>query len=471
MYYQLLFIHFQTKLLSLHDFTKNIIMRIVIAGAGSVGTHLVKMFTESNHDVVVIDNDKERLQEISSHFDAMTIYGTATSMKILNEAETFKAKLFVAVSNYQETNILACIIAKKIGAKQTIARVDNREYIDEENSKMIKNLGVDSLVYPEIIVSDEIANHLQYPGIIKSVNFSSEKIFLFSIKINERSELSLKKLKDIDATYPNIEARIVAIQRGHDSIIPRGEDVVLPSDILYIITDTKGRTFIQEKMGVSGFNVKNVMILGGSRIGVKLAKKLEKCCYVKLFEKSREKSFIIADELNDTLVIHSEARDADFLLDEGIGRTDAFIAVTGNAEINMLSCMLAKKLGVRRTFAEVENTDYLELVHKTDIDYVVNKKLIAASKIFAYSVDAEVISMKFFTDIEAQVYEFVVHEKSKISKKPLKDLDFPQHAIIGGVVHDDEPQIATGSTHLKANDKVVVFCLPHVSSKIAKWFK
>ncbi|MBN2662521.1 MAG: Trk system potassium transporter TrkA [Bacteroidales bacterium] len=446
-------------------------MRIIIAGAGSVGTHLVKMFTESNHDVVVIDNDKERLQEISAHFDAMTIHGTATSMSVLAEAEASKAKLFVAVSNYQETNILSCIIAKKIGAKQTIARVDNREYISAENEEMIRNLGVDSLVYPEIIVSDEIAQQLRYPGILKSVNFASGKIFLFSIRINERSELALKSLVDIDKAYPDIQARIVAIHRGPDTIIPRGADVVLPEDVLYIITDKIGKDFIQQRMGVSSFEVKNVMILGGSRIGVKLAKNLEKNCYVKLFEKSREKSFLIADELKDTLVIHSEARSADFLLDEGIGRTDAFIAVTGNSEINMLSCMLAKKLGVKKTYAEVENTDYLELIHKTDIDYVVNKKLIAASKIFTHSVDAEVLSMKFIADIEAQVFEFVVHEKSKITKKQLKDLDFPQHAIIGGIVRDNEPQIAVGATVLKTNDRVVVFCLPQVASKVAKWFK
>lgn len=446
-------------------------MRIIIAGAGRVGTHLVKMFTESNHDVVVIDSDKEKLQEISAHFDAMTIYGNATSMSILNEAEVSRAKLYVAVSNYQETNILSCIIAKKMGAQRTIARIDNREYLDADNELMLTNLGVDSLVYPEIIVSDEIAHHLQYPGILKSVNFASGKLFLFSFRINERSELSMKRLSEIDQSYPNISARIVAIQRGHDTVIPRGKDVVLPEDILYIITNKEGKEFIQQKLGVSGFDVKNVMILGGSRIGVKLAKKLEKCCYVKLFEKSREKCFLIADQVKETLVINSEARDADFLLNEGIGRTDAFIAVTGNSEINMLSCMLAKKLGVKKTYAEVENTDYLELIHKTDIDYVVNKKLIAASKIFTHSVDAEVLSMKFLTDIEAQVFEFVVHEKSKVTKKPLKDLDFPEHAIIGGIVDDDKSEIAIGTSHLKANDKVVVFCLPHVAPKVAKWFK
>lgn len=446
-------------------------MRIVIAGAGNVGTHLVKMFTESNHDVVIIDNDKEKLHEISTHYDVMSVYGTATSMRILAEAELSKAKLYVAVSNYQETNILSCIIAKKIGAKQTIARIDNREYLETENKEMLLNLGVDSLVYPEILVSDEIANHLRFPGILKSINFASGKLFLFSIKNTHDSDLNYKSIKEIDEAFPNIRSRIIAIHRGKDTIIPRGKDVILPEDIIYIITDKQGKSETQNKIGIGGFDIKNVMILGGSRIGVKLAKKLEKCCYVKLFEKSREKSFLIADKLKDTLVIHSEARDANFLLDEGIGRTDAFIAVTGNSEINMLSCMLAKKLGVKKTYAEVENTDYLELLHNTDIDFVVNKKYFAASKIYAYTMEAEVLSIKFFTDIEAQVFEFVVHQKSRVTKKPLKELDFPQQAIIGGVVRDGEPQIAVGNTHLKPADKVVVFCLPGVVNKVAKWFK
>ncbi len=446
-------------------------MRIVIGGAGSVGTHLVKMFTESNYDVVVIDNDKEQLQEISSHFDVMTIFGSISSHRILKEAEIGKAKLFIAVSNAQETNILASIIAKKLGAKQTIARIDDSEYLIEQNKKMLTDLGLDSLVYPEILACEEIVSQLKQPGMIKDIHFTSGKLDLFAIRISYSSELAYKNLMEIDKLYPSIIARIVAIKREETTIIPRGKDVVLPEDILYIITDLNGKEEILSIMGIEILDIKNVMILGGSKIGVKVAKALEKSCFVKLFEKSREKSYEVADILKDTLVIHSEARTADFLLDEGISKTDAFIAVTGNSEINMLSCMLAKRLGVKKTIAEIENTDYIDLAKRSEIDYIINKKLIAASNIFTHVMDAEVLSVKYFAETKAQVFEFIVSENSKVAKKPLKDLGFPEQAIIGGVVRDEKPFIAIGDTQLKINDKVVVFSLSGISNELVKWFK
>ncbi|MBN2891655.1 MAG: Trk system potassium transporter TrkA [Bacteroidales bacterium] len=446
-------------------------MRIVIAGAGNVGTHLVKMFTDNNHDVVIIDSNRDNLHEIASHYDVMTVFGTASSRQILEEAEIGKAKLFIAVSNYQETNILSAILAKKLGAKQTVARIDNSEYLVEDNEQMLRDLGVDILIYPEILASEEIYNHLKQPGILKTISFASGKLNLYTIRITEKSDLVNKNLSDIAQLFPGVVARIVAIVRESDTIIPRGKDTILLNDILYIITDDKGRTIVSSIIGEHEHDIKNVMILGGSRIGVKVAKLLEKHCYVKLFEKLRDKSFEIADMLKDTLVLNSEARTADFLLDEGIGKTDAFIAVAGNSEINMLSCMLAKKLGVKNTFAEIENIDYFDLAKSSEIDYVVNKKLIAASKIFALVIDAEVLSIQYFTDTQAEILEFVVHNSSKVIRKPIKDLDFPEQAIIGGIVRQEMPFIAVGDTQLLPDDKVVVFCLPGFSSKIAKWFK
>ena len=446
-------------------------MRIVIVGAGDVGTHLVKMFTESNHDVVIIDKNKEKLQEISSHYDVMTIFGTASSKELLEKAEVRKAKLFIAVSNSQEVNVLSAIIAKKIGVKQTVARIDNSEYLSKENKEMLKNLGVDSLVYPEILASQEIVNQLKNPGILKTITFASGRLFLFTIRVTKNSDLVYNTLEEVNMLFPHIVARMVAIQRQLDTIIPRGQDVILPEDVMYIITDEAGKKEISNIVKVDQLPIKNIMILGGSRIGIKVAKEVEKDYYVKLFEKSREKSFEIADILKDTLVIQSEARSSEFLKDEGIDRTDAFIAVTGNSEVNILLCMLAKKLGVRKTFAEIENIDYFGLTHNTDINYILNKKLIAASNIFAYVIDAEVLSVKYFTDTKAQTLEFVVHKNSKIAKKPLMELDFPQQAIIGGVVRGKESFIAVGNSHLQTDDKVVVFCLPGISDKVAKWFK
>jgi len=342
-------------------------MRIVIAGAGNIGMHLIKMFTEDNHDVVVIDNAKEKLEELSAHYDIMSVYGTTTSIKVLEEAEISKTKLFIAVSNFQETNILACIVAKKLGAKMTIARIDNEEYITQENEQMLKNLGVDYLVYPEILASQDISKHLNYPQNLKTISFASGRMFLFTLQVPKNSTIESKTLTELDEFFNYAPARVVVITRQNKTMIPHGYDDIKYGDIVYILTNIKGYNIISEIMDIKKDNVKSLMILGGSKIGVNIAKKLEKDYYVKLFEKSHDKSYHIANILKETLVINSEARSAGFLKDEGITHTDVFVAVTDNSEINVLSCMLAKRLGVKKTFAEIENMDYIDLVKKTDI--------------------------------------------------------------------------------------------------------
>lgn len=446
-------------------------MKIVIAGAGEVGTYLAKMLNKSNHDIIMIDMNKEKLQNISSHFDLLTVSGSASSIDVLKEAQTPTTDLFIAVTEKQETNITASILAKKIGAKRTIARVDNREYIQPENNKIIKNLGIDSLVYPEILASNEILNLVKHSGLAKSVQFSSGKLTLFAIKLNNKSPIVNLNLKEVTKFHKTEDARIVAINRGEDTIIPRGDDKLQKNDLIYIVSKSQEVEKIIMLSGVNDHELKNVMILGGSRIGVKTARHLEKDCYVKLVEKNQEKGFLIADELDETLVIHDAGTSSEFLKNEGIAKTDAFIAVTGNSEINILSCLLAKKLGANKTIAEVENQDYLGLAKNMGIDILVNKKLIAASHIYSFTINAEVLNVECFTDSDAEVLEFVVHKNSKITKKILNKTKFPKGAIIGGIVRDGKSFIAVGETQLCENDKVVVFSMPEVINTVSKLFK
>ena len=447
-------------------------MKIVIAGAGQVGRFLTEMLTEEQqHDILVIDNDRDIINEVNSHYDVLALHGSATSINTLKEAEVGSADLFITVTSHQETNIIASMLAKKLGAKRCVARVDQDEFIEPEHRTLFEELGVDSLIFPEILASEEIVNYLKRPSILKSVNFASGKLSLFTIKVTEKSGLADLTLAEIDKKYPDVVARIVAIQRKEETIIPKGDNYVRVGDILYIVTNKDGTEHILNITGIRDEEIKNVMILGGSRVGIKVARKLQKCCYVKLFEKDKEKSIELAEELSDTLVINSEARDGDFLMEEGIERTDAFIAVTGNSEINMLSCMLAKKLGVKKTIAEVENTDYLRLIQNMDIDLVINKKMLAASHIFTFTINAEVLSVKYFADTKARVLEFVAHEGSKITGKPLKEINFPKRAIIGGIERNGQTLIAVGDTIIQPNDKVVVFALPDVVNKVASFFK
>lgn len=446
-------------------------MKIVIAGAGEVGIYLAKMLNKDKHDIIVIDIDKEKLQNISSNFDILTVSGSSSSINVLKEAKICSADLFIAVTEMQESNITSSILAKKLGAKRTIARVDNKEYIEVENNKIIKNLGIDSLVYPEILASNEILSLVKHSGLAKSIEFSSGKLSLFEIKINENSPVANFTLREIIEKYHSVDARIVAINRDDKTIIPRGENILLEGDHIYIVTNFEDVDKITSLLGVKNNELKNVIILGGSRIGVKTARQLEKNCYVKLIEKDQQKGFEIAEELDETLVINELGTSAEFLINEGIEKTDAFIAVTGNSEINIISCLLAKKLGAKKTIAEVENHDYLTLAKNMGIDIMINKKLIAASHIYSFTMNAEVANVQCFTDTDAEVLEFVVHYNSKITKKELKNIKFPEGAIIGGVVRADSSFIATGDTQIEEHDKVVVFAMPDVINKVSKLFK
>jgi len=446
-------------------------MRIVIAGVGEVGMYLTEKLNRGNHDIVIIDPVKDKLTEINTYFDLMAVHGSSTSLTTLQQAEVDKADLFIAVTKAQEANIISAILAKKLGAKKTIARIDNNEYILDEHRKIIIELGIDALVYPEILASNEILNIINNPSILKSIEFADARLTVFSFRIYETMDIAYKSLIEISKKYSYFKARVVAISRDNYTIIPHGADVIKPGDIIFLVAESKDKDKIIEMLKYKKIEIKNVMILGGSRIGIKTAQALGDDFYVKLFEKDRNKSMMLADLLQKTLVIHAEARNADFLIDEGIERVDAFIAVTGNSEINILTSLLAKQLGVKLTIAEVENNDYLALARKMDIDHLINKKLIAASHIFAHTISANVISMQAFTDTKAEVLEFLVPKGAKITKKKLKDLDFPKGAIIGGGERNGETFIAVGDTIIQPGDKVIVFALPEVLDKVTRFFK
>lgn len=446
-------------------------MKVIIAGAGNVGTYLVEMMVKFEHDVTVIDSDKEKLNDISSHYEITQICGTMTSYDVLKNAKIDECDLFIAVSNSQDSNILACIIAKKFGVKKTIARIDNEEYLEDQNTQMLQKLGIDYLIYPEIILRDEILNYLRFPTMLKNMPIEGGKLFLFSFKVKEDYPFVNKSLVELQKEFPKLSARVVSIFRNGETIIPRGNDKILEEDVLYIITDKTGIELVESSLHMKDKEAKNIMILGGSRIGIKLAQVLQKHCNVKLFEKDKQKSLEIAAFLEETLVLHSEARTADFLLEEGIQNTDVFIAVTGNSELNLISCMLAKKLGVKKTFAEVENTDYLDLISNLDVDYVFNKKYIAASKIFSYAIDPNVINLHFFTDIDANFFEVIVEENAPITKKKIKDINLPHDIIIGGLIRKDYCEIVTGETQILTGDKVVIVTKSDDFDSIISYFK
>jgi len=446
-------------------------MKIVIAGAGAVGTHLAKMLSHQDHDIILLDNDEEKLKEIDSHLDLLTIVGSSSSLKDLKEASVKKADLFIAVTQSETTNITSTILAKKLGAIRTIARIDNQEYLIPENREYLQSLGIDELIYPERLAAKEVISYLSRSGIRQMYEFSGGKLLLYGIKISSKSVIMDKTMAEVAEMTEDLDFRAVAIKREDSTIIPRGHNRFSRGDLVFVVSKPESMEKVMLLTGKQKYEIKNAMILGGSRIGQKTAMELGKKMNLKLLEIDKDKSLKLADRLQDALVINGDGRDKELLKEEGIHKMDAFVAVTGNSETNILACLLAKKMGVKRTIAEVENIDYIDLADNIGVGTMINKKLLAASYIYRFTMDADVQHCKWLTVSDAEVVELVAKPGSKVTRGILKDIDFPEDANIGGIIRGEEGIIATGNTQIMADDKVVVFTLPSAIKKVEKFFK
>ena len=445
-------------------------MRVLIYGAGEVGTYLAKMLCNANHDVILMDEDEDKLLNVEAHYDLMTIVGSGTSIESLKEANVKSCNLFIAVPPFQDMSILSSILAKKLGAKKTVSRINNSEYLVSDNREYFKQLGIDELIYPEVLASKEIAASLKQVGTRQLYEFSDSKLVLFALKIRDGVPIANKSLAEVSSLHDKKNYNTVAIIRDDKTIIPRGDDSFLHNDLAYVITTHSAIPQVLKDAGKVQFDVKNVMILGGSRIGEKVAKLLEEKYNVKIIEIDKNRASKLADILEETLVISGDGRDLELLKDEGIKKMDAFIAVTGNSEVNILACQLAKKYGVKKTVAEVENIDYIDLAVNIGIGTLINKKLIAASHIYRLTLRSNVAHVKCLTAVDAEVLEFVAQVGSKITAKPIRKLGLPKDVNIGGIIRGDEAIIANGDTMILPDDKVVVFTLPSGISKIEKMF-
>jgi len=443
-------------------------MKIVIAGAGEVGTHLARMLSKEKHDIILLDEDSEKLLRISSQMDLLVVNGFANSFRDLQDAGVNDADLFIAVTPYEDRNIVSCLIAKDLGAKRTVARVNNGEFLKEHNRDRITRFGVDEIIYPENLAAREIVSSIKQVGTREMIEFSDGKLLLMGIKIRENAPVVNRNMEEISMT--NNAIRVVAITRGNKVIVPHGKDKILNGDIAYFITTKVNKDLVFKLSGKEIFEIKNIMILGGSRIAQKAVEKLGDQYNIKIIEADRERSIRIAGKVRNALVIHGDGRNMDLLKEESLDKMDAFIAVTGNSETNILSCQLAKSFGVKRTIAEIENIDFLNMAEEMGIGSIINKKLLAASYIYKYTIGASVAQVKCLTASDAEVFEFQIVSETKITSKPLRDLSFPDDAIIGGIIRGEKGFVATGDTQIKVGDLVVVFALTTSINKMEKFF-
>ena len=444
-------------------------MKVVIAGAGEVGTHLARMLSKEDHDIVLLDDSPEKLASISNEVDLMTVTGSAHSFSDLKETGLAKADLFIAVTPFEERNVLACSMASYLGVKRTIARINNSEYLQERYRTKLNNLGIHELIYPESLAAKEIVASVKQTGTRQMIEFSNGKLILLGIKVRENALILNKTFEEL--SQQNEHILVVAINRENTTIIPNGSDFIKNGDIVFFITTRTEQQHVFDLTGKKPFDVKNIMFLGGSRIAQKAIEKLSDQYRIKIIEIDRERCEKIADKYSNTLVINGDGRNLNLLKEEGIEKMDAFIATTGNSETNILSCHLAKSYGVRRTIAEVENLAYMNLAEKMDIGTIVNKKLNAASYIYRFTLNAEISKVKCLTASDAEVFEFIAKPNARITQKAVKFLDFPEEAKIGGVIRGNNAFIAHGDTEIMEGDKVVVFTLPSGIKKLEKFFK
>lgn len=444
-------------------------MRIVIAGAGAVGTHLAKLLSAENQDVVLMDADKEKLNVLGSNLEIMTMTGSCTSLKDLMEVDIKEADFFIGVTPDESTNITACLLAANMGAKKTFARIDNYEYLLPKNKEFFEKLGINSMVYPEMLAAKEIVSALKRPWVRQWIELCDGNILLAGIKIRENSELVNKYLFDLSSKDKKFH--IVAIKRKNVTIIPTGKDMVLAGDIVFFTATKENVNELPVIAGKASFEVKNIMIMGGSRIAIRTCQYLPDNTNIKLLESDKEKSYQLLEKLpKNVTVFHNDGRNAEFLLQEGIKDIDAFVAVTGNSEANILACMAAKRFGVRKTVAEVENMDYMSMAENLDIGSIINKKLITVSNIYRFLLSADVSNVKSLTIANADVAEIIARPNSYVTKKEVKKLTLPKNVTLGGLIRNGEPMMIDGDTLIEPYDHVVVFCLDDTLRDAEKMF-
>ena len=445
-------------------------MKIIIAGAGNVGTHLAKLLSREKQDIILMDDDEEKLTALSSNFDLLTVTASPSSISGLKEVGVKEADLFIAVTPDESRNMTACMLATNLGAKKTVARIDNYEYLLPKNKEFFQKLGVDSLIYPEMLAAKEIVSSMRMSWVRQWWEFCGGALILIGTKMREKAEILNIPLYELGG--PNIPYHVVAIKRGTETIIPRGDDVIKLHDIVYFTTTRKYIPYIRKIAGKEDYaDVRNVMIMGGSRIAVRTAQYVPDYMQVKIVDNDINRCNRLTELLDDkTMIINGDGRDMDLLIEEGVKNTEAFVALTGNSETNILACLAAKRMGVEKTVAEVENIDYIGMAESLDIGTVINKKMIAASHIYQMMLDADVSNVKCLTFANADVAEFTVPAGAKITKHFIKDLGLPKGTTIGGMIRNGEGVLVTGDTLIQPGDHVVVFCLSMMIKKIEKFF-
>lgn len=446
-------------------------MKIIIAGAGAVGTHLAKLFCREHHDIILIDANSKKLEDVDSNFDLLTLAADPSSIDTLHKAEVKHADLFVAVTPIESENLILCMLASKLGAKQTIARVDNYDYTHPENEHLFKETGVNHLIYPEDMAGKEIARCVLRSWTRQWIPIQNERLLLIAVKLRKGAPLLNQPLREV--SKPESPYHVLAVKRRDDIHIPHGDDNLIADDLVYFMTTPQEVSTLKEITGKEDYpDVQSIFIFGGGAVTARTLQALPSYLHIKVFESDPEIIEQLQNECDNdhVLFINDDGRNLDLLVEEGIEHVEAFVGATESSSTNVLSCLNAKKLGVRKTVALINNPNYLSMAQTLDIGTIIDKKNLAADKIYQRILKADVTNLKSLVIANADVCEVVVRPSSKVTKHKVRDLHIPQSITLGGMVRKGKGALINGDTQLIEGDTVVAVCIDGSVKKLERFF-
>ncbi len=436
-------------------------MNILIGGAGDVGFHLAKLMTTEEQDITLIDHDETVLEYASTHLDVSTRKGEITSIETLMNSGVETADLFIAVSTHESANLLSCILAKKLGAKKTIARVSNPEYFHKVQRKNFKDSGVDNLFSPRLLAINEIKRLISRSSVTDVFEFEEGKISIIGFTADYKSNLIGKSMRQLSEEATDHHLRVIVLLRKSKTIIPSLDMIIEPGDHIYLSTDIKDFDRVNHFVGKTLKKVKKVMIIGNGGLARQAAKLLEKEYSVSLVMTSKNECKKSHEELNNSLILQGDTDNIEFLKEYGLESMDAFVALTPNSETNIISSLMAAEMSDEiKTIALVDNSAYTHISQNIGVDTIINKKILAANNIFRFIRRGKVEAIASFHGVDAEVIEFVLDETSSVIGKPISEIGLPKDAVVAGVIRDDKGMIPRGNFVLNNEDKVIIFVLP-----------
>jgi len=445
-------------------------MRILVIGAGAIGFQLSKQLRQDGHDISQIDIDPKLVKRVGEQLDILVAVGNGTSLRTLNDIGIKNIDLVAAMTTNDEVNLLSCKMAKELGVESTIARIRNPEFASPDFIFTPEELGVDQFIHSEKETANAVVRLIRQSNATDLIEFSEGKLVLLGMRLDHQSPLLNAPLIEVGQKFAKIPMRIVAVQRKQQTLVPSGSTTLLAEDRIFVISDPDYLEEVLKLTGHDDHRLENIMILGGGLIGQFIAQEISPSTRIKLIESRAEKSWEVADRLKDVLVIQGDGTDYDLLAVEGITDMDAFIAVTGNDEINIISTLIAKHFNVPRTISLVNNIDYMPITPAIGLDSVLSKQLLTVNAVQRYVRHQRIASIASLPGLDIEAVEYIARGGSKITKKSLREIRLPHDAIVGAVIHRDRVIIPHAETRIAPGDKAVVFTRHYAHEEVRKIF-